>query len=297
MNKTLQILTFFTSLLSFSQVTLFEDDFESYPDFAINNIGSWTLTDVDKLRTYTFKNDTPTFPGMKTPMAFIVFNTNQTTPPLASSGTSNWNARSGDKGMGCFAAIPSSGNVNNDWIISPKIQLSNTGNKVSFWAKSCNQEFQKEVFNVGVSTTDTNVSSFTTIASNVTTVFGPYVEYTYNLDNYADQNVYISINCISNDQFGFMVDDFKVTADAGLNNQSFILNDVKVYPNPCKDLLNIESNSENLSKVSISDLNGRIVKEATTNLSQISIKDLSKGIYSIIIESDKGKKSEKLIIE
>ena len=37
-----------------AQTVLFEDSFETYTDFAIANVGSWTLTDVDLKTTYGF---------------------------------------------------------------------------------------------------------------------------------------------------------------------------------------------------------------------------------------------------
>ena len=37
-----------------AQTVLFEDSFETYTDFAIANVGNWTLTDVDLKPTYGF---------------------------------------------------------------------------------------------------------------------------------------------------------------------------------------------------------------------------------------------------
>lgn len=82
-----------------------------------------------------------------------------------------------------------------------------------------------------------------------------------------------------------------------LSSESFTLSGVKMYPNPAKDVLNIQSDVEELTKVSITDLNGRIVKEVKNNLSQISLGDLAKGIYMVTIESATAKKVEKLIVE
>jgi predicted AAA+ superfamily ATPase len=78
---------------------------------------------------------------------------------------------------------------------------------------------------------------------------------------------------------------------------TFSLSGVKIYPNPAKDVLNIESSTEVLTKVSITDLNGRVVKEVSNNLSQISFGNLAKGIYMVTIESATAKKVERLIVE
>ena len=66
-----------------------------------------------------------------------------------------------------------------------------------------------------------------------------------------------------------------------------------------KDLITI-SNTENISvnSISITDLNGRIVKQNTysneTNV-QVNISDLSSGVYMMNITSDKGSVTKKII--
>lgn len=92
-----------------------------------------------------------------------------------------------------------------------------------------------------------------------------------------------------------IVDNF--TVSQVLSSESFTLSGVKMYPNPATDILYIQSDIEDLTKVSITDLNGRVVKEATNNLSQISLGNLAKGIYMVKIESATAKKVEKLIVE
>jgi hypothetical protein len=94
---------------------------------------------------------------------------------------------------------------------------------------------------------------------------------------------------------GILVDSF--TVSQLLSSESFTLSGVTMYPNPATDILNIQSETEVLTKVSITDLNGRVVKEVSNNLSQISLENLAKGIYMVTIESATAKKVEKLIVE
>lgn len=67
-------------------------------------------------------------------------------------------------------------------------------------------------------------------------------------------------------------------------NEKNVLNNVKVYPNPCADVLHVNSR-ENLSvtTVVISDLNGRILKSTEINgqsaETEINVSDLNRGIY------------------
>ncbi len=82
---------------------------------------------------------------------------------MTSSADSNWEAKTGAKMMVAFAATSSP--WNSDWMISPQIQLLQTGNTLTFWAKSCDSDYGDEKFTVYVSTTNTNVSSFTAISA------------------------------------------------------------------------------------------------------------------------------------
>ena len=72
-----------------------------------------------------------------------------------------------------------------------------------------------------------------------------------------------------------------------------------VSPNPANDFITV-SNSENIfvNAISITDLNGRVVKQNSfSNLSnvQVNISDLSSGVYMINISSDKGSVTKKII--
>ena len=282
-----------SSLAVNSQTVLFEDSFESYPDFATTNVGTWTLLDVDGKNTYGFTQNSSAYPGEHSPKSFIVFNPNSTNPPIQVSPTSNWTARTGDKGMVAFASNDAP--WNNDWMITPQIQLQATGNNVSFWAKSCDSEYGNEIFQVLVSTTNTDPASFTLISPEGLTTPADitYHQYSYNLDAYANQNVYIAIRCVSEDQFGFMVDDFLVTAGS-LSTQE-IDNNTKltIFPNPVSEVLNIRTDTK-IQGVNVYDLSGRKINTKIIN-NEINVRHLEKGTYIIEIESSTGKTSHKFI--
>lgn len=279
-----------------AQTTIFEDSFEFYPDFAIANVGEWTLVDVDMSTTYGFNGIT--FPNSGAAKAFQVFNSTLTTPPITPTATSNWTARTGMKHMVAFASTTPD---NNDWLISPQIQLGTAGNTVTFWAKSCDATYGAERFKVGVSTTGTAPADFTIVspAPYVTTpANATWVEYTYNIDNYQGQNVYIGINCVSNDQFGFAVDDFKVSATT-LSTDTFFKSNFAMYPNPAQNVLNISGNAGlTMTDVIITDLNGRVVKQQNlggVGSSEVNVSDLTSGMYFITISSAEGNGTSKFM--
>ena len=299
MKKTLLLILFLALNQINAQTVLFEDSFETYDDFIIENIGSWTLNDVDLLPTYGFQGVAFTNSGVA--KSFQIFNSTTTDPVLTASETSDWSARTGSKVTVCFAAMPAPPiTANNDWLISPQITLGSQNNVLKFWAKSCDTGFGNEKFKVGISTTNTDLASFTTISPG-NFVLNPatalWVEYTYNLDNYQGQSVYIAINCVSDDQFGFAIDDFSVTTGT-LSTEDFFANNFSIYPNPTSDILNLKSNSLNIQNVQITDLNGRSlisVNYDSTTTTQLEVSSLSNGIYILNVTTDSGTGTSKFV--
>lgn len=285
---------------NFAQTTLFEDSFETYTDFAITGVGSWTLIDVDLKTTYGFQG--VSFPNTNAAKSFQVFNATTTSPALDPTATSNWAARTGNKHMVCFAAVPDATvSENNDWLISPQITLGSSGNVLTFWAKACDAAFGAEKFKVGISSGNTtaNVTLLSagtiTIPSNIN-----WVQYTYNVPSSFDgQAVYFSINCVSDDQFGFAVDDFSVTTTGVASTQSFFANNFSIYPNPANNVLNLSvKNGLIVNEVTMVDINGRIVKSLTNAIDseiEINVSDLTSGVYMLNVNTDEGVATSKFV--
>lgn len=208
-----------TALTPISNNVIFYDGFETYPDFAIGNVGGWTMLDVDGKPT--FGDDTYDFPNEQYRGTFIVFNPSQTTPSALDSG---YDAHSGNKGYYCFNAESSTGvSLNNDYIFTPQLTLG-TNSQLKFWAKSLTNNYNGgERFRVEVSTTNTNPSSFTLISPAPYTVPPlSWTQYTYDLSAYNNQTIYIAIHVVSSDEFVFMLDDVEVTSNVQTNIQTTI---------------------------------------------------------------------------
>lgn len=180
------------------------DDFESHEDFSLA-FSPWTTVDVDGSDTYVIEGYTWLNGG--DPQAFIIFNSTATTPVLTDPI-----AYSGNKVAACFASVTP---ANNDWMISPQLMI-NEGDIAAFFAKSHTDQYGLERFQVGVSTTGTSPADFTIITPGayVTAPVEAYAEFSYDLSAYAGQSVYIGIQCVSNDAFILLVDDFYVGAPA-----------------------------------------------------------------------------------
>ncbi len=190
-------------LFTWNNYNGFFDDFESYDDFIISDIGNYTLFDGDGSPTYAFNNYT--FPNEYYTGSYIIFNPSQASPPLIDNSIT---PHSGNKFIGCFAAVYS---TNNDWLITPEIPVE-SGLTFSFWAKTL-MDYGLEEFKVAVSTTDKDPGSFNFIDLNPVQVPLSWTKYEYDLSAYAGKNIYLAIVCVSNDVFLFMVDDLEVAFD------------------------------------------------------------------------------------
>jgi hypothetical protein len=178
----------------------FFEDVESHVNFTINSTtNGWSYIDGDGSGTYGFSGIS--FPGSSSPMAYIVFNPKMTNPEMYTT-TPGIAPHSGDKFFGCFAA---SSAVNNDWIISPQLDGAVS---ISFWAKTYMDDYGLERFKVGVSSTGTAQSNFTFITP------APYVSvpntWTFYQYTLPAGTQYVAINCVSDDDFIFMLDDITI---------------------------------------------------------------------------------------
>lgn len=85
-----------------------------------------------------------------------------------------------------------------------------------------------------------------------------------------------------------------------LSTPSTILSEIKVYPNPTKEILNIDLASSTFGESTfvIYDVQGRqvISKKSSNTIETLNVENLSKGIYMLTIENDLGKTTRKVVI-
>jgi len=288
-----------------AQITLFEDGFETYEDFTISNIGSWSTVDGDGLGTYAGGVDTT--PGVKPwvnayePMAAQVFNPSVAGVQNGHDGeNSNFNPHGGQKYIAFWAGVPASGvNKNNDWLISPKINLGDTGNQLSFWVKSLASDYGLEKYRVLIYVGEdapANVSAFTPISGS-TALSAPisWTQLNYNLDAYKNQPVRFAINYVSSDVYMMMFDDVKVTATTVLGtNEGAAKKGVRVYPNPSKGVFTLQS-AKNVSKVQVFSADGRLITESK-DATQVDLAGKAKGVYMMLITHDDGSTTKQQVI-
>jgi PKD repeat protein len=269
-------------------------DFESLPDFSLD-FYPWTVKDVNGGITYGIENCT--FPHNGSPMAYICFNPSKAVPPPF-----NMSAHSGDKFGACFSSQPPK-NPNNKWLISPKIQPKNNA-KIAFWVQSYNIQYGYEKYKVGVSTTGNDPSDFTIISgSKADSAPVEWARKIYSLSAYANQPVYIGIQCVTDNGFCFMVDDIEIGSSVDINDNPE-MKSLKIYPNPAKDKIYIDFDDFpfNDAKIEIYNMMGKIAMTFDTgDKSQkpfsADISGLETGLYLVKINDSRRSISVKLIIE
>lgn len=85
-----------------------------------------------------------------------------------------------------------------------------------------------------------------------------------------------------------------------LSVEKFVNDNFKIYPNPATEYVSIEQKTTDgvtLQSVQILDSSGKWIKSVKDNFNKIDVSSLSKGIYLFVIQTDKGNKTEKIIIK
>lgn len=295
MKKITLLAAFFAATVGVTaQTTIYEETFESYDDFIIEDIGDLTLVDNDGQPTYGFNGVTYENSGYTG--SIIVFNSLETTPPLEAGADSNWNPNTGDRCAAFFAAVPGGGFTGNeDFMITPQIQLGTGSNVLTFFAKASDATFSQEILSVGVSTTDTDPSSFTYEIVDSTPTPLVYQEYTVNLDDYSGENVFIAFRCTSQDQFGLLIDDITVSGILSAEDQSF--EGFNYFVNANQELnLSATTAMENIEIVNFAGQ--RVLTSELSNTNEVvNVSNLSTGVYIASVSIDGAQKSFKIAIK
>ena len=266
-------------------------DFENLEDFTLD-FSPWTLIDVRGGETYGIQGIT--YPHKYDPKAYICFNPSATVPPepfmLPHTGVK----------LGCCFSSAYPMNPNDKWLISPKISLGDEP-KLEFWIMTYNTVYGLERFNVGVSVSDTNPSSFQLITPSPEAAPAVWTRKTYMLDNYIGQDIFFGIQCVSNDQFIFMIDDIELTSIVGIREQEH-QHHLTLYPNPARGTLFIRFHDPlpELCDITIFDCLGAARLQETIKVSRdparIDLSSCSPGIYTIRLRMDTENQFRKITI-
>lgn len=88
-----------------------------------------------------------------------------------------------------------------------------------------------------------------------------------------------------------------ITNNGVASVDNHLVSTFSIYPNPVKDVINITNSVDTIENVTITDMNGRVVKNVTlgANEGQINISDLSQGVYILNAASNGKSFTQKIV--
>ena len=165
------------------------------------------------------------------------------------------------------------------WLITPALALGSYGNDVKWYAKSQDASFPDDYY-VLVSTSGTDLSNFTDTIGYIQQENFEWIERSVNLSElgYNDQTIYIAFVLRTYDGFKLYLDDILVTKEDDASIHENGVDDIVIYPNPCQDILHIQSQAF-IEQLLILDLSGKLVLKSTSHI--INVESLQKGSYIV----------------
>jgi len=254
---------------------LIAQGFDALPGFS-TDIPQWQNLDLDQSPTWEW--DHTDFPQEGEAMGWMVFSPSACQPPITDPGAHS--------GANMLMAIACVNPPNNDWLISPWLHLG-TNASFSFWGRSYTSAYGLERMRVLISTADGNPESFKTLhGENYLTVPASWTEYSFDLSEYQDQDVWLAINCVSLDAMALFVDDISLYCEGGYldtDEEIHCPQLVKNYPNPARSSFKLDSDL--VFSARIYNLRGQLLHKVH-NIKQFDSADLQlpSGIYLIRIE-------------
>ncbi len=271
-------------------------DFEACQDWASEDFNpAWTTVDADGAPLGGWSQFS--YPLLRQTAGFLVFNPSLTEPSLLDALPEYAAAHGGERyGASIYSC---QGVANNDWLISPKLRLPEEGAKMEFYVKSFSSDYGLESYNIYVSATDNNLASFEKIGQ---TRQAPdaWTLVQVDLGGYEGKDVYVAIQCVSQDIFMFMVDDIVVSKPAGNETGFRVDADLSLYPNPASEMIRILSARARIERVSIVNLSGRLVYESPDCLDRsefrYDVSGLASGLYFARVKTNQGVAVLKFVI-
>ena len=91
-------------------------------------------------------------------------------------------------------------------------------------------------------------------------------------------------------------DNFPLIEDVTASVNDFLASNLRVYPNPAQDVINIESKTIKLSSVDMYNVLGAKVMSSEMLNNRINVSNLTKGVYFMKINAEEGGSATKKIV-
>ena len=225
------------------------------------------------------------FPYSGMPFAFIVFNPDATSPAMDPSP-----AIEPFGGQRFGASFSSPDGRNDDWLISPKLRLPAEDAKIALEVKSYSSEYGLEEYNILVSSQGNEPSDFVRLGGTRTAPADRWEHVEVDLDDYAGKEVYLAIQCVSDNRFMFMVDDIEVSRPVSSESVD-LASSLYLYPNPAVDEIHILSTADKIEELTVFDAKGIVVSHRSgLGRSQVEqeVEDWEAGMYFARVRTASG---------
>ncbi len=218
-----------------------------------------------------------------------------------------------------YTSTTGAGDISN-WLITPVITLEN-GDVVSFYTRQGGtsgqfaDRLEMRVSTTGAATTlpasSTDVGSFTTLATSVNPNLAPdvypltWTQFTYTVSGLTGPTAckigfrYWVTNGGPDGANSNIIGLDALSITRTLSTDSFFKSNFAMYPNPADNVLNITSkNGISMETISITDLNGRVIRTQNVNTvsnAEINVSDLSAGVYFVSVQTADAKGTVKFV--
>lgn len=262
-------------------------DFEYCDDFAIKGLAPWKTVDMDGKNTSGIEG--LSWPNVGYPQAFMAFN--------PSAVPMDGIAPHDGERMGCvFASVKAQ---NNDWLISPKLRMPDQFSSLSFYSMAFRPLQYPERYNVWVSTTSDEISTFMQIGDTYTAP-AAWEETVVDLSAFNGKEIWIAIQCVSDAAFIFMVDDIQVTRPVANENTADWKSAVRAYPNPASDMWTVTAYGLSIQRVEFCNMMGEVVYRSADHLStetwRLNVAHFTPGLYMARVYTDAGVQTLKVVV-
>ena len=175
------------------------------------------------------------------------------------------------------------------WLITPSFTLGSSGNFVSWQSLSGDASFP-DSYKVLISTTDSELNSFTDTLALVTNSLPEWSEYVESLEDYAGETIHIAFVNTTFDGFKLYLDSIFVREQDPLQLSNEQLEVVNLYPVPASHLLTVSAPSSIKEIVVNSSIGKTVLMADGEKKSEIKLNtsSLPNGVYFVRILLDSG---------
>ena len=275
-------------------------NFEYCDDFAVSGFQpAWKSVDRDGIVPGPHNL---TFPNVDSPFGFMAYNSVEAGEIDVNTGQIVNVAHSGKRCGMALVTRPE----NNDWLISPEFSMSKGVDSLGmmFWVCSSDPNYL-EWYKVLVSTMNDSPATFTPVPDANGALLreapGKWTKVWVDLSEYAGKNIYVAIQCVSQDAWMFFVDDITVRTGGVANEQTVDLSRyVKSYPNPATDVWTVTAYDLQINRVEIYNMTGALMFRSADNLAteayRVHVGDFMPGLYTARVYTNAGVQTLKVIV-